>query len=225
MNRAEVIMKLVKGAYGLAMKKERDPEVAKEWAQEAILNATIAFDRYKHLPEAELVRALGTVCRNTINGLQRKEVEKDKRQLRLIQGEIQPEVPNKICDDGHYEPYDHKMIKAFKVNPAWYPPTAWEDQLEVSLSRELLAVLLTKLDNDGQTFVLEKLAPSDATLKLMHEDGLDSPRDWHIFPDKPKAVVSRMKAKVRDWLERLGVLDIDELSSLDRQKSRSNSPA
>ncbi len=208
MNKAHVIMKLVKGAYGLAMKKERDCETAKEWAQEAILKATIEFDRYKHLPESELIRVLGTICKNTIATLQRREVEKDKRQIGLIE-EVPVELPEKVLDDGAYEPFNHR--RKVKVNPAWYPPDEWEDQLEVSLSKELLAVLLTKLDPDERTFVREKLQPSEQTLKLMQEDASDHPLDKHIFPDKSKATISRIKSRVRDWLDRLGVLSIDEL--------------
>jgi len=194
MDKGKVIAKLIDGAFALARKKERDPEVAKEWAQEGLLQATMRFDRYSHLPEDQVVKILGRCISNRINTLQKREVLQDRTIMRM---------------------------------PDDFPATSkFDSPLGIALSRELLAVLLTKLDSRERIFVQEKLKPSQQTLDEMELDGLDprsqSPLDRHVLPNESKATISRIKGRVREWIQRLSVLSIQELSNLDRPRSRPN---
>lgn len=186
--RNQIISKLVEGAYKAAFKRERNRETAKEWAQEAILKSMVEFDRYAHLPDNEIIKILGRICINCILEQQRREVEKDKREI-ISDEEFTPRI-NKVLDDGHYEPFLHH--RKDHIEPNIYPSDEWDGQIEHLLSKELLEVLKIKCNGrDEQTFI-------DA--KMRNEMILDK----DIFPNKSKASISRIKSRIRETILKFG---------------------
>jgi len=68
-HRNELIVRLIRNANSAARTMTRNKETREDWAQEAILNALTAYDKFKQLEQEELLQVMNRIIVNKLINL------------------------------------------------------------------------------------------------------------------------------------------------------------